>query len=97
MSPGRRPVPTSPRIALLDEQGQRWRRGECLTVEQFVEVEPALIDEPENLLDLIYHEVLLREERGESPDLEDYRTRFPTLLEPLRDQFLVHRFWTEMP
>src|SRR5262249_28821062 len=47
MSSGRCPQPVSPVIALLDEQGRRWRRGECPTVEQFLEVEPALLDEPE--------------------------------------------------
>jgi hypothetical protein len=80
---------------VLDEQGERWRRGECLTVERFVEFQPALLKEPESLLDLIYHEVLLREERGESPGLADYLSRFPALLDQLRDQFLVHRFWIE--
>ena len=42
------------------------------------------------LLDLIYNEVVLREEDGESPQLEEYLDRFPGHDDALRAQFDVH-------
>src|SRR5262249_32733321 len=36
---------------------------------------------------LIYHEILLREQAGESPQLEEYLRRFPELAPELRLQF----------
>ena len=43
------------------------------------------------LLDLIYNEVVLREEDGEWPELDEYLRRFPQHAEDLRAQFDVHR------
>ena len=43
------------------------------------------------LLDLIYNEVVLREQAGESPALEEYLARFPDHTEALRAQFEVHQ------
>ena len=42
------------------------------------------------MLDLIYGEVVLREEDGESPELEEYLRRFPQYAGELRAQFEVH-------
>jgi serine/threonine protein kinase/tetratricopeptide (TPR) repeat protein len=42
-------------------------------------------------LDLIYSEVVLREEDGQSPGLEEYLRRFPQYAGELRAQFEVHR------
>jgi serine/threonine protein kinase/tetratricopeptide (TPR) repeat protein len=78
-------------MGLLDEQSRRWRRGEGLAVEDYLRRQPSLQDEPELLLDLIYHEVALRTRRGESPRLDEYLARFPHLAAPLRDLFEVHR------
>jgi serine/threonine-protein kinase len=48
------------------------------------------------VLDLIYNEVVLRKEAGESPRLEEYLRRFPHLAEPLELQFeLEGAFWPE--
>ena len=45
-----------------------------------------------DLLDLIYDEIVLREEDGESPQLEEYLDRFPVHDEALRTQFELHQF-----
>ncbi len=77
--------------ALLDDQRRRWRRGAAATVEMYQELYPALRTDPEGALDLIYNEVLLREQAGESPQLADYLQRFPQWASLLEDQFEVHR------
>ena len=43
------------------------------------------------VLDLIYNEIVLREEAGESPALEDYLRRFPELAPELKLQFEVEQ------
>jgi WD40 repeat protein len=81
----------SPDVTLLmDDQQQRWQRGERVLVESYLARYPALAAAPGDLLDLIYHEVVLREESGDSPRLEEYQRRFPALQEKLSRQFEVH-------
>ena len=79
------------RTALQDEQRSRWQRGDPVLVEELLREHTGLQDDPEGLLELLYHEVLLREQKGESPRLEEYVKRFPHLADPLKDQFEVHR------
>jgi hypothetical protein len=79
--------------ALPDEQQARWLRGERVLVEDLLR-EHATLDgnaNPEALMELVYHEILLREQRGETCLLEEYLGRFPKLADPLRDQFEVHQ------
>ena len=47
---------------LLAHQRQGWRRGERAPVETYLAQRPALEADTEAVLDLIYHEVVLREE-----------------------------------
>jgi WD40 repeat protein len=79
-----------PGEGLLDDQSRRWRQGECLSVADYLRRHPALRDDTDLLLDLIYHEVVLRERRGESPRLDDYLARFPHLADHLRAMFELH-------
>jgi tRNA A-37 threonylcarbamoyl transferase component Bud32 len=72
---------------LLEEQSHRWRRGERVPVEDYLARQPGL--HADAVLDLITNEVLLRQEAGEAPRLEEYERRFPHLAEPLRLQFEV--------
>src|SRR4051812_3764600 len=72
---------------LLAHQRRGWRRGERAPVETYLERQPELHDDPETVLDLIYNEVVLRAELGESPGLEEYVRRFPHLADPLALQF----------
>jgi serine/threonine protein kinase len=75
---------------LVQHHRQRWRDGERLPVEAFLhEFSPPTLAADE-LLDLIYNEVVLREEDGESPELDEYLRRFPQYAEELRAQFDVH-------
>jgi WD40 repeat protein/serine/threonine protein kinase len=57
-----------------------------MRVEDFLERQPGLRDEPDGLLDLIVHEVSLRERAGESPEPEEYLRRFPWLADRLELQ-----------
>src|SRR4051812_30232124 len=77
--------------ALIDDQRARWVRGEPVTVEHYLEHNPSLRAREDTILDLIYNEVVLREEMGEAPGLEEYQRRFPRWAPQLAVQFEVHR------
>ncbi len=76
---------------LLDDQNRHWLGGKRVLAEDYLISNPARRDDPESLLDLIYNEIRLREEAGESPVLDEYLRRFPQLDELLRLQFEVHQ------
>jgi WD40 repeat protein len=59
-------------------------------VEAYLDEHPGLGGDGTLVLDLVYNEVLLREERAESPRLEEYLRRFPQHEDSLRRQFAVH-------
>jgi serine/threonine protein kinase/tetratricopeptide (TPR) repeat protein len=75
----------------LAEQRDCWRRGERVPVEACLERTPDLRASAEDVLDLIYNEMLLREEAGEAPQLDEYLRRFPHLADDLQIQFEVER------
>src|SRR5436309_1543655 len=77
--------------SLFADQRQRWEGGEHVPAESYFERHPALADDREAALDLVYSEVVLREQAGESPRLEEYLDRFPHFATELRLQFDVHR------
>jgi tetratricopeptide (TPR) repeat protein len=79
-----------PVASLCQDQRRRWRRGESATVETYLEQFPGLGSNPDGLLDLIYNEIVLREESGERPRLEEYLGRFGRLGPQLRELFEVH-------
>jgi hypothetical protein len=58
----------------------------CGRVEDYVAALPAPLDE-RSLLDLVYHEYLLRVGQGDSPTADEYVRRFPHLEPPPRRQF----------
>src|SRR4051812_26119710 len=76
---------------LCAELRRRWKAGERTPVEEFLRRFPDLNSDPDGLLDLIYSEVVLREESGERPLADEYVARFPSFAEQIRDQFEVHR------
>jgi WD40 repeat protein len=76
---------------LMDEQRACWSRGQSLLAEHLLERNASLRTDRESLLDLLYNEILLREEHGQTPQLQEYVERFPELAGPLRDQFEVHQ------
>jgi formylglycine-generating enzyme required for sulfatase activity/tRNA A-37 threonylcarbamoyl transferase component Bud32 len=73
------------------DQWRRWGRGERVLVETYLTRWPMLADDAEALLDLIYGEMLLREERAETFSLDEYRRRFPAHEASLRRQFELHQ------
>src|SRR5262249_7672662 len=75
---------------LLSDQRQRWEAGKRARVEDFLLERPELRDDNQQLLDLIYHEIYLREEHGEKPTADEYIVRFPEFAGDLRRQFEVH-------
>jgi WD40 repeat protein len=56
-------------------------------VEAYRAAHPALAGDDEALLDLICHEVRLRREQGEAPDVAEYQQRFPELHDQLKRMF----------
>src|SRR3954463_10265323 len=83
--------------SLQDDQPLRWGRGERVPVESYLEQSPALKQDAEAVLDLILGEIILREEVGERPRLDEFLGRFPDLEAPLRLQFEVHRAIEDHP
>ncbi len=74
---------------LLAHQRRSWRGGERVRVEAYLEQQPGLLSDDESVLDLIYHEVMLRAEAGESPRLEEYADRFPRWAPRIALQFAM--------
>src|SRR5262249_29491784 len=84
--------PVSPlMVSLLDDQTQRWRRGERVRVENYLAQHPVLQEDTKAILQLIYQEVTLRAATGETPQFEDYQQRFPHLASQLKDHFDLDR------
>jgi tetratricopeptide (TPR) repeat protein/tRNA A-37 threonylcarbamoyl transferase component Bud32 len=75
---------------VLKHQRETWRRGEPVLVETYLEQQPVLQADAQATLDLIYQEIVLREESGESPQLDEYRRRFPSLAPELEIQFEIN-------
>ncbi len=71
----------------LDEQRSFWNRGESIPVEDYLARYPALRDDSEAILDLIYQEYLLRRQRGEGLEPDEFLSRFPDLADSLLLQF----------
>jgi serine/threonine protein kinase/Leucine-rich repeat (LRR) protein len=78
-----------PNPRLVAELRRHWRAGESIQVESFLAQHPDVQADRESVLDLIFNEILLREERGEKPALEEYVRRFPALKSELAAQFEV--------
>ena len=74
---------------LLNAQSRDWEQGRRRLVEEYLAGQPA--PEATVVLDLVYHEVLLRRHRGEAPALEEYLRRFPPLADALPLLFALHQ------
>src|SRR5262249_20591461 len=72
------------------DQRECWQRGERVKAEAYLAAFPAVAADPEAALDLVYGEILLREERGEQPDSGEYRRRFPQYADTLSAQLRLH-------
>src|SRR5262245_8694338 len=86
------PAPAAQPLAhLLEDQRQRWRGGQPLPVETYLEQHAALREDVEAVLDLVCNEFLLRQESECPPEPAEYLRRFPDLAERLRLLFEVDR------
>jgi serine/threonine-protein kinase len=78
-------------MVLRVDQWERRRRGQWVPAESYLEAFPAVRDDPERALDVVFAEFMLREQLGDSPTLEEYASRFPEHAEQLRLQVELHR------
>jgi hypothetical protein len=83
--------PAQAAVVLRVDQRRRWRAGEPVPAEAYLERHPAVAADPELAVDLIFNEVLLREGLGQRPDPDDYPRRFPAYADLLRQQIDLHR------
>jgi hypothetical protein len=75
---------------LLVDQAERFRLGEGVSAETYLDGFPTVRDNPEAAVDLIFAEYLLREEMGEVPTAEEYVCRFPQHASALELQAELH-------
>ncbi|MBL8815164.1 MAG: protein kinase [Planctomyces sp.] len=76
--------------SLLEEFQFRWLRGQQTPAEDFILEHSERIWTDEERLDVVYAEVLLREQRGQDVILSEYQCRFPELSGDLQIQWEVH-------
>ena len=76
-------------VLRLDQQ-ERWRRGDEVPAEWYLDQFPQVAADPDGAFVLVYGEVLARTERGERPALTDFVLRFPQFAEFLSLQWEVH-------
>jgi serine/threonine-protein kinase len=76
--------------ALCAEQRQRWQQGDRVPTAAYLERHPHLATADACAVELVYNEVLLREERGETPAAEEYLRQFPQWAPQLQRLFEVH-------
>lgn len=77
--------------SLLGSQRDSWRRGSPIRCSDLLTNDPTLRGDSELLQDLIYNEVLLRREAGESPVEAEYRELFPELQSEIGMLFQMDR------
>lgn len=75
---------------LLDQQRQRWMSGETPSIDSLLIGTP-FTHAREVQLDLIYHEIVIREELNQPVSVEEYRERFPHLKSELDLHFEIHQ------
>jgi WD40 repeat protein len=85
-------APTLKEFAALVRANQQrhWRRGERVLVEAYLLRHPTLAAQGECVVDLIYAEMVLREQDGDTGLLDEYLRRFPQHADTLRRQFALH-------
>jgi WD40 repeat protein len=77
----------APLVEVLLRQREAWQKGARPRVEDLLRAHPHLAADREAVLDLIYNEIVLREEAGAPGALEEYLQRFGHLEKELRLQF----------
>src|SRR5205085_12661736 len=78
------------------DQRRRWRRGEPVPAEAYLDALPRLAACPEAVVDLIYSEFALSEELGQAAGPDEFLARFPAHAEALRRRFALHAALAEL-
>jgi tetratricopeptide (TPR) repeat protein len=73
------------------DQRRRWLSGQRVDVTGYRRDFPELEGDSESFFELVYNELLIREELGERPNPDDYAALYPELTHRLRLQLEVHR------
>jgi serine/threonine-protein kinase len=73
------------------DQRRRWLSGQRVDLTGYRRDFPELDDDSESFFELVYNELLIREELGERPDPDDYAALYPELTHRLGLQLEVHR------
>jgi len=71
---------------LCVDQRERWMRSERPDTEYYINVYRSSQPSSEYAVDILYNEFLVRREIGEAPTVDEYRDRFPELVEQLQVQ-----------
>ncbi len=82
---------------MLKRQCLAWRRGDATLVETYLAQHPEVRSNNQAVLDLIYNEMVLREEAGKAPSLGEYLRRFPELATELGLQFELDQAIERIP
>jgi WD40 repeat protein len=82
-------APADVAALLTIDRDHRWRRGERIHAEIYLERCPELAAAPDPAVHLIYSEYWLRRSLGERPDADEYLRRFPRYAGPLTRRFEV--------
>jgi serine/threonine-protein kinase len=78
-------------LAVLQvDQSERLRIGRRVPAEAYLQAFPALANDPQHAIDLVFAEYLLREDLGERPTLDEMVERFPQYAAELRLQIGLH-------
>lgn len=83
--------PVSTPDDVLDELQWRWLGREYVAAETLVHEHPRVAEDASAMLDLVYAEVLLREDNGQNAVEAEYVERFPELSERIARQLQLHR------
>jgi hypothetical protein len=84
-------TPVQTAAVLLVDQRERWQIGDRVSAETYLHEFSAVAADFEAAIEVVYGEFLLREERREDPNPEDYLRRFPQFATRLRMQIELHR------
>jgi hypothetical protein len=75
------------------DQRERCRLGQWVPAKAYLDAFPLVKDDPEQAIDLVCAEYLLREEISEPPALEENLRRFPQHAEELKLQIANYQLW----
>ena len=73
------------------DQRHRWEAGERILAESYLGRYPQVCADNEAVVDVIFHEFLLRQRLGEQPQAQEYRDRFPAHADVLDSQIALGR------